>query len=461
MRKTYLLLAVLLGIQLFFLINLQFTAWPEMFSYAYLRNNGFLLYKDMIHPYPPLLTMGLSYIYSIFGYSLNILQSVAWLTILTSTLLVFLVARQFTKKDDLALIATAVYVFLQPFLEGNMLWFDTAIVPAILLGLYFALRNNWFLAGIFLSVAMLTKQTTGLFYVGSVFYLLVTRAHFGKIKNFLLGPLILGTPLVIRLLQEGALTDFLNWTLVYPLTQFGQFPGYVEFSFHWYHALVIIVLFGIPLAALLKDSKLWRDKNLALLILFLIISLIIVYPRVSFFHMQLFIALSAVLWSYLLRQSLLWKGKQKRLIAICLAAGFILLIGMIHPSVLRRDWQKEARFFGQEDKMLAQKIEEATPQGERVFLLGLNSNLYSMAEALPPKRWTDNFGWYLEVSGVQEKILSRWEDSPPALVFWRTPSPGNWFDLGTYQPKKIAAWVEEHYTKDKEVKPGIWIWRKK
>lgn len=456
MKRAYILLTVLLAIHLLLLANLQFTAWPEMFSYAYLRNNNFLLYKDMIHPYPPLLTMGLSVIYKTFGYRLEVLQAVAWAVALSTSALVFLISHSLTKNIKTSLITLAFYVAVQPFLEGNMLWFDIAIIPAVLLGLYFALKNNWFLSGIFFSVAMLTKQTTGLFYITVIFYSLITKTHFNQIKKFFLGPIILGILLFTRLLQEGALTDFLNWTLIYPLTRFGEFPGYVELSFHWHHSIVIAVLFGIPLAFLVKDSKPRQHKDLVLLILFLTISLIIVYPRVSFFHMQLFIALSAILWSYLL-----WKSRQKRFIVICLAMGLVLLTVTIHPAVLRRDWQKEARFFGQEDKMLAQKIEEATSQGERVFLLGLHSGLYSMAGVLPPKRWTDNFGWYLEIPGVQEEILGRWEDNPPAVVFWRTPSSGNWFDLGTYQPKKIAAWIEEHYTKEREVKPGIWLWLRK
>ncbi len=216
------------------------------------------------------------------------------------------------------------------------------------------------------------------------------------------------------------------------------------------------MLFGIPLVALFKNSKLWRDKNLALLILFLIISLIIVYPRVSFFHMQLFIALGVSLWSYLL-----WKSKERRLITASFAIGLVLLLGTIYPAILRSDWQKEARFYGKEDAQLAQVIQEVTPQGGRVFFLGLHSGLYSMAGVLPSKRWTDNFGWYLEIPGVQEEIISRWEENSPAIVFWRTPSPGNWFDLGTYQPKKIARWIEEHYTKEKEIKPGVWLWTRK
>jgi len=59
----------LFTLHLFILIHLQFTSWPEMFSYPYLLNNGFNLYKDIALPYQPLLMLILSVVYKIFGYN--------------------------------------------------------------------------------------------------------------------------------------------------------------------------------------------------------------------------------------------------------------------------------------------------------------------------------------------------------------------------------------------------------
>ena len=132
MKKTYLFLLILLGIHFFLLFNLKFTAWPEMLSYPYLRNNGYLLYKDMIHPYPPVLTMALSIVFKLFGYKLIILKVFTWLVILANDILIFLIARKLTKKDVFALLSLGLYVLIQPFLEGNQLWFDLAITPFIL-----------------------------------------------------------------------------------------------------------------------------------------------------------------------------------------------------------------------------------------------------------------------------------------------------------------------------------------
>jgi hypothetical protein len=133
---------------------------------------------------------------------------------------------------------------------------------------------------------------------------------------------------------------------------------------------------------------------------------------------------------------------------------------LIALPTLKCNWQRETRFYGADDFEMAQSIREEVPKEEKVFLLGLHSGLYTLADRLPPKPWTDNFGWYLEIPEVQEKIISRWQRNKPRAIFWREPNPGNWFDLGTYQPQKITDWIEKNYTKKEEIKSGVWLWKR-
>lgn len=452
--KFKIYLPLLLGLQLFFLVNLQFTAWPEMLSYSYLRNNGFLIYKDMIHPYPPILTMGLSVLYKFLGYHIWVLQSVAWGLALLSSIGVWFIARYLTKNETIALFVLFVYVLLQPFLDGNMLWFDTVIVLPILFGLYFLIKNNLLLAGLFLSLATLTKQTVGLYLLFVIFYLLFSKkATFNQLKNIFIGPLILGVPLLVRLIQEGALTDFINWTLIYPITQFRNFPGYVHTELSVEQLLVSIFLLAPLLFLTLKNRDFLRDKFFQLLLMFLFISIFIIYPRFSFFHAQTALAILLIAYGYLLS-----KTKTNFLLATFY---LLLVIFFVQQPVFALNWQKETRFYGKSDLELAKIIEDKTKKESRVYLLGLHSGLYSMSDRIPPKRWADNFGWYLEIPGVSEEVMSRWKKNLPEFIFWRTPNGGNWSDLGTYQPKKIVSFLSENYTKKEEVKPGIWLWEKK
>lgn len=451
MNKIHIFIVLLLGLQLFFLANLQFTAWPEMFSYAYLRNNDFLIYKDMIHPYPPLLTIALSWIYLIFGYHLWVLQAAAWVIILASSALVFFIAREITKSDKYALASLVIYVFLQPFLEGNMLWFDLAIMPSLLLSLLFLLRQNLFLAGLFMAATMLIKQTTGLYLIFSILYLVFSKKlSFNQLKIFLYGPLILGLPLLVRLIQEGALMDFINWVFVYPLTKWGSIIGYVQMEMS-IRQIMIILLLLIPI--ILSFKKLWVNKDARIVLSFLVIALIGVYPRFSFFHFQTAFALIAILYSYLFY---VFRGTTTLHSIVVLFLVIVFLL--VHVPVFQIAWQREARFYTNDDLALAKVIKDKVADDERVYLFGLHSGLYPMANRLPPERWTDNFAWYLEIPGVQDEVVSRWEENPPKYVFWRTPSPGNKFDLGTYQPEKIVEWINNNYSRKEEVNSGVWLW---
>src|SRR3989344_1901426 len=81
------LVAILL-VHLLLLINTKFTLWPEMVVYPYLLNNGFILYRDIINPYPPLFTGFLTIFARIFGYSPLFYQILTWVVILLIDLLI-------------------------------------------------------------------------------------------------------------------------------------------------------------------------------------------------------------------------------------------------------------------------------------------------------------------------------------------------------------------------------------
>jgi len=190
MKKSIVIIVLAaLVVHVFLLSGLRFTAWPEMLSYPYLRNNGFLLYKDMIHPYPPVLTMALSIIYKLFGYKLIVLKVFTWLIILVNDVLIFLIVKKMVNSERWAVISVIFYVLIQPFLEGNQLWFDLAIVPFILLSTYCILQKKFFWSGLFLGVAILTKQTVGLYLVFGILYIAYRERNFKKVLLFLLGRL--------------------------------------------------------------------------------------------------------------------------------------------------------------------------------------------------------------------------------------------------------------------------------
>ena len=426
MKKYYLVILILLGIHLFLLINLKFTVWPEMLSYPYLRNNGYLLYKDMIHPYPPVLAMALSIVYKLFGYKLIALKVFTWLIILANDILIFLISKKLTKSFKFSVLSLAFYVTIQPFLEGNQLWFDLAIVPTVLFSTYYLLQKKYFWSGLFLGAAILTKQTAGLYLIFGMAYIACKEKNFKKVLEFVIGPIILFAILIVRLITEGAILGFFNWTLIYPLTLFSKFQGYVQMALSG-HQWLILVLLVIPVIPVLFIRK------FSLITFYLLLSFIMIYPRFSFFHFQPGLAFIAIFYGVFL--------SRVRFFYMLHATYYILLFILICLPVLKTDWQKEARFWGNEEIKTAGIISQKTNPKDLIYLLGPQSGLYVFSGRLPPKPWTDNYVWYLEIPGIQEGIIKMWKENKPEIVFTNNIQAGNWYDLGTYRPQKIVDWI--------------------
>lgn len=408
---------LLLVIHLLLLVSLQFTAWPEMVSFPYLFNNGFKLYGDMVHAYPPLLTFVLAGIYKIFGYNLIVLKIFTWIGILASDVLIFLTVKQFTGKNIFALSSLIFYLTVQPFLDGNMLWFDIALTLPILLAIYF--RKNLLLAGIFLTIALLIKQTALVFIV----------AFFLYVKNFrFLIPIILSLGVfLLWLAATGQLTHFYNWNFYYPANFWTKYPGYEILTLtkrEW----VMIALVLAPAVALF-----FKKRKSVILFLFLAAAILAVYPRFSFYHFQPALAIAAIFFGVAV--------KSLKLNILHLTSYILLLALLISLPVLKTSWRKETRFWNYNGINLAHVVQEKVDKSETVYLLGPNSLLYVLSDRLPPKPWIDNFGWYFEIPGVQESVIESWKKNPPGLVIWQDPQPGNWYDLGTYRPQKIVDWI--------------------
>lgn len=460
MKKVILILLATFAIHLFLLANIEFTAWPEMFSFPYLKNNGFLLYKDMIHAYPPFLTLFLSYFFQIFGFGLTQLKGFSWSMILVNDLLIFLCLKSLTKSNTKAFSGTFFYALLQPLLQGNMLWFDTALVTPMLFALYFLLlsvqdgfrKNSLFLvAGTFLGIAVLTKQTALIFLLVSLLFLIWNKVGFKKLVVFFAGPILLAGLLFIRLYQEEAIRGFWNWIFYYPSNYWTEFPTYVKLALTKRELTIVLLLLSPIVFLPLKNFRKF-NKSLILILFFLVSGVIAVYPRFSFYHFQPALAAAAILAGYALKIS-----KKYSLLYLFGAAFLVFLLTW---PLTARAWQKETRFFGEADISLAEQIKNVEAQEGPIYLLGLHSGLYVLTQKLPPKPWVDNFGWYFEIPSVQTWVIENWEKNPPTTIYWKAPEKGNWYEPGTYQPQKITEWIKKNYTKEGEIDRDIFYWKR-
>ncbi len=457
MKKVYLFLAILLGFHLFLLTKLQFTAWPEMLSFPYMIDKGLLIYKDFHHVYQPLLTFMLAFYYKFSGFSDVSLKVFTWASIILIDLAIFLVSGRLFGEKLSSLIPVAIFIGLQPIFEGNMLWFDLALSVPVLLAIYFVFQWSQrskllyiFFTGLFLSTGFLIKQQAALIFLPFLVYILIKKISFKEFLNFALGVALPLAGLLIFLIITGDLKDYFFWTLQFPVYWLPKIPGYkiLPMTREWE---ILLLMSAVPILSILANLKKKENRfDLIFLASVFIFELVSAFPRFSFFHLQPALAVFAIMISYL------FLGKNK--LVLTLAALIILFIGLYRWKLVIPELNGNTRFYGDDEIHLAQRIDSVTFPGDKIYLLGPNSVGYVLSDRIPPKPWIENYVWHFEIPGMQEKVISGWESDPPKVIFWTRPSPGNRYDLGTYQPKRLTDWIRTNYIRKEETKSGIEVW---
>ncbi|QQG41121.1 MAG: glycosyltransferase family 39 protein [Candidatus Woesebacteria bacterium] len=452
MKRIYVILLGLLGVHLLILSKLQFTAWPEMLSFPYLFGNGYIPYRDFVFPYPPFLVLILSFVYKLFGYKVVILKIFTWGLILLSDIFIYKVTEILTKKNIFALFAVAFFVFVQPFLEGNMLWFDTFLVLPVLLSIYFLIKtespNKFFWSGLFLAIAAFSKQTAFVYILAaSVFVLTTTKNRLKNIIYLLTPSLIFGLIFLSYLFITKSFADFLNWNVIFPFKYWGSYPSYVQFGLGKVDAFVIVGML-ISFAELFKRQKLIFLMSLG--------SLVAVYPRFSYYHLAVGVSLWAISFAILLS-----RYYKRRIIWFGVIGVLAMFVWFKMNIVLAWDWGKGDRFFESSDLKIVQNIDSNFNPDERIYLANIHSGIYVYADRLPTVPWYDNYGWYWEIPGQQEKVVNLWNNNPPAGIYWKDEQPGAWYLPGVYRPKIVYKWIQENYIKKEEIENGVWLWKRK
>lgn len=424
MKIKYTIYLTLLVLQLIFLINIQFTLWPEMLSFPYLVRNNFNLYSDFVQPYPPALT----WILSVSPFSIQFFNTAL---VLVNNIFIFLITN--------SLISVLAYSVLQPVLEGNMLWPDTAIVTPLLVSIYYLLKSKYkykiYISSLFFIIAVFIKQTAGLFLIAYVYYFINHNKSLENLKKFLLVPISLGLILLIYLLINNNFVDFYLWNIWFPFFKWSSFPGYVDFALNKRQILIMLLL-SVPAIYLIciKSTKYYY------FVLFYLLSLLAIYPRFSFFHFQMGIVIFAILLS-----------KVKN---FYLSLAIIFLLLFLNIPIYKYNWGKETRFNEKTDFKYLNS-------GDIVYFLNLHSANYVYTKTFPPKPWIDNFGWYWQMPGVTEKTISKWEQNPPKYIVRQIPEEGQWYELGTYEPEELIVFMERDYEQIDVINEIIQIWQKK
>jgi len=376
------------------------------------------------------------------------LKLYTWILIFLVDFTLFFVVKSIWDEKK-AILSLLFYIPFQFFYGGNGLWFDLALVPAVLIVFYFLKRKNYLWAGIFWMLAFLIKQTAFWFLIPIGLGLLVNNKDSKRkslLKNsttFLEGVLFVFIPAVIILWLLGILPDFYYWALkfgigVLPISQ-GQIvlPSLRQLAVLFFPFLVFIsILF-------LQDKK---EKTL--LLVWSVAGVMGAFPRWEAFHFQSAIPFLAVMFGIVFLEI----GKKKLLFKIILFVYLFSNVVLISKYVLR-EWGGRDRFFDRSIYEVADYIRENTDMGEKIYLLNAWDNIYMLSDTVPAVRlWIPHLSWYMEIPGIQKNIVSDLKFIKPKMIVQKEYEQNG---LGSYKPKLIDHFIRENYRLNDKINDKI------
>lgn len=429
--KTKIILVVIVIFQILLLIGLKFTAWPEMILWPYLNLHGWRLYSDIAIAHAPLLLWKLSVFYWVFGVGITQLKIFTWLLVFVFDVLVYIVSRKLF-NEKLALVTLTFFVFWQIFFEGNGLWFDLFMAIPAFISFYFVRRKTWLFAEIFLGLAFISKQTAIWFLVPVLIEIFQQRQWMGLVKKFIVGLLLVLLLFIAALYLLRILPDFYNWAIKFGIFELPRAQGQIQFPDLKNFAIAVFpFLIFIPLF-------LGKRKESLMLFLWALAGAAGTYPRFEYFHFQpaipyLAIASALVFTSRWEKDDLI-----KAFVPVYVLGGLYLFGGFF-----MRNWGEGTRFYEKEVKDVASYVKSNSNVGDKIFVLNYWDNIYALTGTLPAvDPWIPQLSWYMNRSGVQEKMISDLKSSKPALILL---NPYAETGLGSYQPHLVYNFVKSNY----------------
>lgn len=446
-------LALTLALHLFLLTNTKFTLWPEMVVYPYLANSNFKLYTDIINPYPPLMTWFLMLFSHVFGYSPQPYLVFTWVIIILIDLLIYKITK--------SLLAIILFAFLSIPFGINGLWFDLIQTPFILLSVNFLMaflekpKNTGNLYKLFatLAIVFFIKQLAVWLIIATLAILLIKFGQ--KTKDILFkNPAILAPFIILLVLQifffarQGSLTDYFFWVLYFPIFLASQMPGY--FDLPNVKESTVLLAFLIPFFALtfIKNHKIQVPISYAA------ISVLFIFPRFDFFHLIPSLALFSLTVPRLVEKS---RSKFFRVISV--ASFTVVLIFAIRAYI--QNWGHEVRFFEKEIYQTALLLREINPSGKPIYIQNGPDQILPLSGLLPPKPWADEFPWYLELPGVQDRIVRDLRENPPRFIVFKPYEIGEPYEIGAYRPLEINQFITTNYQNFFQISDTLWLKIKK
>ena len=100
------------------------------------------------------------------------------------------------------------------------------------------------------------------------------------------------------------------------------------------------------------------------------------------------------------------------------------------------------RFFEPEVLEVVDYIKDKSESDDKIYVLNAWDSVYALSNTLPARPWIPHLPWYMELPGVQEKIVTDLESEKPEMIVMREYTE---LGLSSYKPELIDKFITENY----------------
>lgn len=443
---------VIIFLNLFLLLILNFFPYPELFAYPYLTAHGSVPYAQIFDQHFPGLMFFPINLYTL-GFtdpqSMRLFQA---FIVTVNQILIYKIVKILLKDKKYILLPNILYLIWQPFLEGYVLWIDSMVTPLILLAFWLMLTSKFknlrlmFLAGIMLGLALTFKQILVPVIIVFSLAIIFKTKNFKSIFIFGSGVAIPACLMLLYIVSIGVWDEFYYWTFTFNITTFAEFGRkYATIG-------EIVKIFPLIGLAMIGGGWLIYKKTISeikfLYALFLV-CLLFSYARFDFVHLQ-----PALPFAVLLLAIVFLNIPKKYYLVIGVI--YMLIVGVFVIRFYSKNIGSRVYFWGTEEQAIFQEVNRLTKDGDTIFSFASLPHIYAATNTLPPdKLFVFQFPWFM--METQDKILEGLKKDPPVLVLRDPSALTDGKNLLNYM-KNIDEYVKENYRLEKtENSVEFWI----
>lgn len=422
-------------ISFYWVFNARYSVSETFIVEGWLLKHGFFIYRDYIHQHTPMLRFILFPFFEAFGYRPFTLQVYSALHASFLAVFLFLVARRFS--ETVARVSLILFCILFFPLFNNTYLEELSVSLFILIAIYFFFifldgkkQHAVFLSGVFIGLAIMTKQTSSLSLIAllvMICFLLykkfISFREFEKTLFFYIaGVAVIFLPILLWVYYLGALKDFFYYNFIFNITVYRKVVPYnlqEGMSIFLPLSLFVIPIFILIYKKAIRDIKdRYKIYTLLVLLFFLLSELLPTYtvPRILVLF-PLMIINWAIIISFLFnsKKHLISKNIQLVLLVFLLVFAFgeykrVKNFVAVIPSELSQKTLLVS--YTKNDIRVGEWIKENTLPSERIYNMG-NFYILFLSQRLPQNKYIFMTPWIVTPYDESTAVLV---SNPPKII---------------------------------------------